>query len=447
MEPIQEQSIVHVVKANEYDVEQILASLPINLFNIINPGESVVIKPNWVMESHRLRPDDWEHVITHPTMITAVLKVVLKRLCSKGSITIIDGPMTEANFAKLISRYPVVQWQQLAANNGIELKIVDLREHEWVMKNDVIIERKVLPGDPKGKVQVDLLDENSEFFGHNKSHRGYFGADYDRAETNRAHDGYHNLYSVSRTVIEADVFINMPKLKTHRIAGITCCLKNLVGINTYKNYLPHFSEGGPAEGGDQFPMDNFQARIEGPVAAFLKQNVLKYPAIATYLTSLNTIGKKLFGDSKIVVRNGSWYGNNTIWRMICDLNKILLYANSDGTMRKQAKKYIGVVDAILAGEGEGPLSPEPIAMGRIICGSNPVAIDTVCASLMGFDHLKIPTVINAFSISNYPLCDFNSARIETVIDGESFGVDNIPAHYILKFMPQHGWAGYIEKNE
>jgi len=402
------------------------------------------------MESHKSRHDEWEYVITHPTVITAVLHKVLKRLSGKGRISIIDGPMTEASFAALISHYPVDQWQQLAAQNGVTLEIIDLRDHEWLMKNDIIVERKSLPGDPRGKVVVDLLDEASEFYAHKRSQRGYYGADYDRTETNRAHDGHHNLYSVSKTVIEGDVFINIPKLKTHRKAGITCCLKNLVGINTYKNYLPHHSEGGPNDGGDQFPMDNINAMIEGPLVAFLKQHILKKPFLARYLTSLNTAGKKIFGDSSRVVRNGGWYGNDTLWRMTLDLNKALLYANADGSLRnekpEQVKSYIGIVDAVMAGEGEGPLSPDPIALGRIICGTNPVAIDATCATIMGFDPLKIPTIANAFNTRHFPICNFHMEDIEILLDGNArCGINDLSSKHIMPFRPQYGWQGHIEK--
>jgi hypothetical protein len=85
---------------------------------------------------------------------------------------------------------------------------------------------------------------------------------YDIAETTAAHTNGNHRYRVSRTVIGADVFINLPKLKTHKKAGITCSLKNLVGINTYKNFLPHYTEGTPAMGGDQFPQDDLRSVSE-----------------------------------------------------------------------------------------------------------------------------------------------------------------------------------------
>ena len=51
-------------------------------------------------------------------------------------------------------------------------------------------------------------------------------------------------YLVARELIEADVVFNVPKLKTHKKAGVTGALKNLVGINGHKAYLPHHRKGG-----------------------------------------------------------------------------------------------------------------------------------------------------------------------------------------------------------
>ncbi|MBS4067204.1 MAG: DUF362 domain-containing protein [Sulfurimonas sp.] len=441
---------VFVSSCSDYEPAKICSLLPDSIFMQIKPGDRVVIKPNWVFESHKIKRDDWEYVITHPAVISAVIKKVLDRLSNCGRISIIDGPMTEASFAKLLSRYPVSDWRQWAEQNGIQFEIVDLRDHEWVMKNGVIVDRISLPGDPRGKVLVDLLGDTSEFWGHNKTSRGYYGADYDIAETNRAHDGYHNLYSVSRTVIESDVFVNIPKLKTHRKAGITCCLKNLVGINTYKNYLPHHSEGGPHDGGDQFPVDTVSTRFEGPLIGFVKQNLLMNPMFARILSPFKTLALKVFGNSSSIVRNGSWYGNDTIWRMILDLNKVLFYSGVDGSMGDDTplrrKRYIGVVDAIYAGEGDGPLAPDCVKMGYLFCGTNPVSIDYACACFMGFDPSHIRSIAQAFHIQKYPLCEFTDENISVVLNDIEFNIMGLPEDAIFKLKPQFGWIGSIEKN-
>lgn len=441
--------VVEVLAVASYE-EDFASLLPDDLFSGIHPGNVVVLKPNWVMESHQYRPDEWEYVITHPAVITAVLRKVLAQLAGSGTIVITDGPTTEASFSRLIAHYPVAEWQEFARQAGVTLEVFDLRDDEWVTRDGVVVERRNLPGDPRGKVELNLRDDASEFWAHRKSVRGYYGADYDRAEANRAHNGHDNLYSVSRSVLEADVFINLPKLKTHRKSGITCCLKNLVGINTYKNYLPHHSEGGPSDGGDQFPTDNVSARLEGPLMAFLKQYVLKSPSLARVLSPFTTVGKKVFGDTRQVIRSGNWYGNDTIWRMILDLNKVLLYGNVDGTMREDgginAKRYIGIVDAVLAGEGHGPLAPDPVRMGYILCGTSPVAIDAVSATLMGFDFMKIPAIARAFDVRRFRLCSFKREDIFIHIDNASFPLKDLPERYVVPFEPQFGWKGHIEKS-
>lgn len=440
---------VSIKKCSIYDDKIIQSALPDDLFDQIYPGDKVVIKPNWVLESHKKRKEDWNYVITHPTVITAVIKKVIKKLQHSGKISIIDGPMTETCFNELIAHFPEFYWKELAQKNNIELEIIDLRDYEWVMKNGVIVERKSLPGDPRGKVLADLFGKASEFWGHKKSQRGYYGADYDRTETNCAHDGYRNLYSVSRTVIESDIFINIPKLKTHAKAGITCCLKNLVGINTYKNYLPHHSEGSPDEGGDQFQTTNLSVRLEGPLMSFIKQYILTKSNIARIVSPLKQVALRILGDSGTVIRNGSWYGNDTVWRMILDLNKILFHLDTNGNMTEhqlfKKKRYIGVVDAVLAGEGDGPLSPDPIRMGYIICGINPVAIDFVCSYLMGFDPMEIKSIKKAFEIREYKLCDFDYNQIIAILNGTEYRIGKLPKESIVPFKPHFGWCGRIEK--
>lgn len=49
-----------------------------------------------------------------------------------------------------------------------------------------------------------------------------------------------------------------------------------------------------------------------------------------------------------------------------------------------------VVDASTAMEGQGPSAGRPVKMGLIIAGTNPVATDMICASLMGFHPAEVP---------------------------------------------------------
>ena len=439
---------VVVSKVTDYSINDIYICLSDEIFSTINSTDKVVIKPNWVRHSHLGREGDWDYVITHPAVLTAVFLKVLDHVGPEGEIIICDAPETDADFKKLISYYPVDLWIRKAKEKNISFRIIDLRDDEWKLKDGVIIERKKLSGDPKGSVEVNLFGENSEFFNHLKSERGYYGADFNLVETNQAHDGRNNKYRVSRTVIEADVFINIPKLKTHKKGGITCCLKNLVGINTYKNYLPHHSEGSPGSHGDQFPKENINSKIEGPLLAFMKQNILQNTTMAKVFAPIKKIGRSVFGDTEKVIRSGNWFGNDTLWRMVLDLNKIMFYANSDGSMRSderiQAKRFIGVVDGIIGGEGNGPLYPDSIKSGFLVVGTNPVAIDSVCAMLIGFDPEKIPSIKNAFQVCTYKICNFNPENINISFKKAIYSLKNFPKEEIISYKPHFGWIGHIE---
>ena len=433
-----------------YDETNIKAFLnSLFLFNLIQPRLNVVLKPNWLAQSHKYNPHEWESVITHPTVITAVLEIVLQQLKGEGKVIITDGPQTDSSWTEIMNRMTPELWVQMGKKAGVEVEIMDLREDEWINVGDVTVERRKLPGDPKGSTEVDL-GPFSEFVHHRPSPKGYYGADYNKEETNRAHSNGHHRYRVSRTVIESDVFINLPKLKTHKKAGITCSLKNLVGINTYKNFLPHHNEGTPDIGGDQFPQPSVKNKTESVLIEKFKQFLTVHPEMGKYFVPLKKIGKKVFGDTRETIRSGNWWGNDTLWRMVLDLNKILLYANPDGTLREDKpenrKKYISIVDGIIAGEGNGPEAPDPFPAGVLIAGTNPVAVDAVCAKIMGFDWQKIPAIRNAFNITHYPLVDFDYNDIQVVSDDPKFNkfLKDIASEDVYHFRPHFGWKGHIE---
>jgi len=441
-------SLVNLFKLSSYNYGQILSSLPDNVFSIIKPSDVVILKPNWIRESHQYKEDEWDYVITHPTVVTAVLEKVVDRLDENGRVVIIDGPETPSSFEKIIARYPVDKWKEIVARKKVTLEIIDLRDKEWKVKDGVVLERRDLPGDPRGSTEVNLLDDNSEFYGKNNPRLGYYGADFDIKETNEAHDGHNNRYRVSRTVIEGDVFINLPKLKTHKKSGITCCLKNLVGINTYRNFLPHHAMGSHSDGGDAFKEDSVKTKVESSSLAVLKQYVIRHSVLARILRPFKTLAKKVFGDTNEVIRSGNWYGNDTIWRMIIDLNKVLMYANPDGSFRESsfinAKSYIGIVDGILAGDGNGPKAPDPVELGYLYVGTNPVAIDAVCAKTMGFDPLKITSISHSFNVKNFPIADFSYDEIEVNYQDKTYRLSEMPQSLIVKCNPHFGWKNYLE---
>ena len=317
-----------------YDLEIIRSSIAflldsLNLKNLIKENDKVIIKPNWIRQSHQYNGNEWESVITHPAVITSVLEFVLGCLKGSGKVTIADGPQTDSSWNEIMSHTRSELWLSMGKKSGSEIEIIDFRDHEWTLKGEIITKRKELTGDPLGSTIVDLNDK-SEFADY-KIKTKYYGADYNIKETNQAHNTESNKYRVSKTVLESDVFINVPKLKTHKKTGITCNLKNLVGINTYKNWLPHYTIGTPENGGDQFAGSTNKNKVETNLVNRVKSVLNKYPAIGNLISPLKELGKYIFGNTDEMIRSGNWYGNDTIWRTVLDLNKILFYANSDGS--------------------------------------------------------------------------------------------------------------------
>ncbi len=441
---------VYIEKCDNYEkhlIDRTVFSWENVLSENIYPGDVVVLKPNWISESHIHKKDEWEHVVTHPLIIESVLELVLKILKGKGKIIITDGPETSASWNKLMEIMNPAKWINMGREANVDVSVLDLRDDEWVKKGEMIVQRKKLQGDPLGSVVCNLAS-TSEFVGKNAGRYGFFGADYNQKETNEAHSFGNHFYKVSRSVLEADVFINLPKLKAHKKAGITCSLKNLVGINTYKNWLPHHTCGTPAEDGDQFPEKSFRSFSEGSCTRIIYDYLAAKPHAAKFFIPIRKIGKFVFGDTDNTIRSGSWHGNDTLWRMVLDLNKILFYANLNGELRKDfpgnKKRYFSIVDAVVSGEGNGPLAPEKKNTGLIILGSNPVSVDAACAKLMGFNWKKIPIIKNAFAIKSYPFSPDNYEDIHIKSSIEEF---NKPLTRISKnfsFKPPLGWKDYIE---
>jgi uncharacterized protein (DUF362 family) len=56
---------------------------------------------------------------------------------------------------------------------------------------------------------------------------------------------------------------------------------------------------------------------------------------------------------------------------------------------------ISIVDGIVGMEGNGPLFGDPVQHGLLAMGSDPIAVDVICAQLMGFSIDKIPHLAGA----------------------------------------------------
>lgn len=138
---------------------------------------------------------------------------------------------------------------------------------------------------------------------------------------------------VSRAIIDADIYISIPKFKTHGLTGMSCAIKNNFGLLAGAlKAQTHKKAGNPF---------NF---AEALVEVF----ALKVPDLI-------------------------------------------------------------IVDGVLAMEGNGPASKDLVSLGKVLAGTDPVAVDTVAAYMMGFSEQ--PRSIQIAAAKGYGLNDLSKITV------------------------------------
>jgi uncharacterized protein (DUF362 family) len=409
---------------------------------IITRGDRVVIKPNWV--HHRNGSGEGlDCLVTHPSVLEAVLLYAVK--ARPRSIIVCDAPIQSCNFESLMTaqRLPEIV-RRIGETSNIEVGIKDLRR--------TIRQR----GDLSGKLTEEcqprenyvLFDLGSDSLLEPISNtRSEFRVTmYNPDLLQKTHTRGRHQYLVARDVIEADVVINLPKLKTHKKAGLTGALKNMVGINGHKEYLPHHRKGGSGNGGDCYQgYSSIKGLVEELLdAANRARGPVARPVLAGAVRAAMALGKVMGVDNNY---EGSWRGNDTVWRMTLDLQRLLHYGLPDGTFSGQVqRKVLTITDAIVAGEGDGPLSPTPVDLGMMTLAMNPAAADWVHALVMGFQPESIPLTREAFGRYRYPLTDFSPEDIVAHVDGLRLPCGELFGRYDRPFRLPSGWNQSLNRS-
>jgi hypothetical protein len=254
-------------------------------------------------------------------------------------------------------------------------------------------------------------------------------------------------YLVARELIEADVVFNLPKLKTHKKAGVTGALKNLVGINGHKEYLPHHRKGGQDRGGDCYPGRSLAKALAEHLLdhANRLEPGFRKKALFVAAYALNRLQGR---QQARVGLEGSWHGNDTIWRTCMDLQRILRYGRTDGALAEVPQRLVwSLTDGILAGEGEGPLSSTPKHLGLLSLASSPASAEWVHALAMGLDPAKLPIVHGAFGLFRFPLVDFQPTDVQPMTPEGRIRLDQVFEKVGSPFLPPIGWKGHCEKEQ
>ena len=403
------------------------------LGDLIGQGKRVLLKPNWVYHENRTG-HEIDCLLTHSSLIDAVLAYVQKT--NPAEVILGDAPMQSCDFSALLKNCNINEVVARYREDGMPVTIRDFRKK-------IMSSEKCVNESSRSDEDFYLFDlkEKSALEPVTRENGSRFRVTcYDPDAVSKTHQKGKHQYLVAREVIDCDVIINMPKLKSHKKAGVTGALKNLVGINGLKDYLPHHRKGGTDVGGDCYQGHNiFAQRIEN-LFDKCNSNPKRSRLTETYRHVCSRVLHRLARFWGYEQFEGSWKGNDTIWRTCLDLQKIALYGRDDGTLAKKPQRnMIHITDAIIAGEGEGPLSPSPKPLGMLTLGTNPAAIEWVHALLMKMDPLSIPLIREAMLNERFALSDFSPESIQPIVDGHMVSTDDISEKYGQKFMIPKGW--------
>lgn len=395
-----------------------------NTFDKIE-GKRILIKPNWVKHL-KVDTDKW-CLCTNENLIYVAVKFLLTRKPSK--IIIGDAPIQGCDWNLLLSKDFVNRINQLSKDSGVEIVIKDFRRvifnpktneklnKDISLSNYIIFDMKEKSylepiSDKKNKFRVTCYNPDRLALSHSK--------------------GVHK-YCIAKDVFDSDIVITMPKMKTHQKAGITNAMKILVGVNGDKDFLPHHRIGAKEYGGDCYPGKNMFRTISEWVLDNANRNIgnifykpLLYASNALWKISRPTKEQNLAAG---------WYGNDTVWRMVMDLNYIVLYGKTDGSLSDKPQRLIySLSDGIIGGQGNGPLSPEPLPLGVLAFSNNSYWMDLIMGHLFSLNIDKIPNLKAAKDLLNIEKC-------ELYINGTKSDIDDLKK-YSVKVKMSPGWENY-----
>lgn len=432
-------------------VRQVLADLGLDrgrfgtphwnpLGDLVPPGGRITLKPNWVLHRNE-GPGGTDCLITHAAILRALLDYAL--LARPARVVVGDAPVQVCDFqgVQALGFQAVADYLTRA---GAPLRVRDFRRTTMVRSTteaQVSEDRQTLDD----FVLVDL-GMRSLVEPIARDYRRFRVTMYDPRRMKVNHRPGLHRYLIARDVLEADLVLNVPKLKTHKKAGLTAALKNLVGINGNKDFLPHHRKGAANRGGDNYARATLPKRL-AEATLDLANRHLHWPHF--YARASRFAYRFLFFDR---IRGlptdieGGWHGNDTVWRMCLDLNKVLLYADAQGCLRDVPQRaLLSVCDGLVAGEGDGPLRPDARAFGTLLAAVNPAALDWLAALVMGLDPARIPIAARAFDPAPLPLASFPPSVLQPALNGRAVSLDALADAFPAPFRPPDGWRGHCER--
>lgn len=412
---LQLQSVIHRLISNHFNASDIF-------------GKSVLLKPNWVR--HELKESDYVCLRTNDNLLLCVLEEVLKLGPSK--VLVADAPVQACNWDKMITTTLINEVEGLSKKYNIPIVIKDFRRTVYdVINNQVsrdlhpISDYVIFDIGSKSYLETITTDDNKFRITRYNPDR--------MAELH--HRGMHK-YCIAKDVFDYDVIITIPKLKTHRMAGMTNALKVLVGINGDKDYLPHHRIGSVKEGGDNYKDKSLFRTIANYLTDAANRRTGTW--LWGILIRMGALFWNLSRPDSATLENAGWYGNDTIWRTVMDINTIALYGDNKGNIHEnQQRRLIVIMDGIVGGQGDGPLKPIPSPLGVVAISNNPYLMDVVSAELYHLESERIPLLKEAIK-------HIKSIDYSIHINSKNVSFDEV-AQYGIDVAMSPGWVDYNKK--
>lgn len=394
-------------------------------------GKKILIKPNWVL--HDRKEDDGWCMRTHSNLILALVEVLLIEM--PAAIVIGDAPIQGCDWDRMLGDGLIDKVEILSEKYQIPVTIRDFRRVTFNPdKNNPVKEKNPI----SNYIIFDLAQKSFLEPISVDSGNIFRVTNYNPDRLAESHRKGMHKYCITKEIFEADLVISMPKIKTHQKSGITAALKNIVGINGDKDYLPHHRIGGTGFGGDCYPGKSY-LRLWAELAidqANRNQGKLLY----WVWEKVSSLLWKLSKPKRVHKIAAAWYGNDTTWRMVMDLNKIVIYGKFDGTIADHPqRKLYSLGDGIIGGQGDGPLRPSPLPLGILTFTDNSFLHDLAIGRLMRFPFKKLSLLKAAeevISLLDYSI--FVNGKISSLSELDELSVETLPPP---------GWVEYLKSNK
>lgn len=407
-------------------IKKILGNDLLTKNSIIN--KKILLKPNWVL--HNRKHEDNICLRTHENFILAALEVLLEEKPDK--ITIGDAPIQGCNWHKMLTTEFYESVEAFSQKHGIPVLIKDFRRVTFNPdKNNPVKELN-----PLSDYLIFDLGKESYLEPISSSKKNIFRVtNYNPDRLAISHTKGVHKYCITKELFDSDIIISMPKIKTHQKTGITAALKNIVGLNGDKAFLPHHRVGGVGFGGDCYPGKNYLRFWAELVMDQANRN--QGERIYWFYSKLSAVLWRLSNPQKVHQIAAGWYGNDTTWRMVLDLNQIAIFGKEDGTLAKEPQRRLySLGDGIIGGQGDGPLRPIPLPLGIISFSNHSQMHDVAMGMLMGFEINKIPLLRTALENSKEDIVDL-------IIDEEEAGLQALKEHAVKTLSPT-GWVELLK---